>query len=130
MATTIDALFFAALSTAVAYHAWMGWGWAERRHPDLLTGSLTNGSEWWQFTGFLVTLAVLVTVAAWRLPAWIPVVVVTAVVLVVYSLNQSDEDALWAVGALFLTVYVLFGSAVLALGTFVVQRVRASRRGA
>lgn len=113
-----------AVSTAVAYHAWLGWGWVGRHRPDTVTGSLTTASEWWQPAGFLVTLAVLATVAAWRVPAWVPVVTVPPVALVVFSANQSTEDALWAIAAYVFVVVVVVVTGVPALVTAVVRRSR------
>jgi hypothetical protein len=104
----------AAVSTVAAYLGWLRWHDRDYYH-DADVGAAQGPYHPYQVVGLALTLAVVAAVGGWlKRPGWIAMVM-TVVLVVVWSIDASwDPDPegganLWPVGALFLGVGSVLG---------------------
>lgn len=120
--TPLRSVTFVALAGVSTVAAYLGWlRWHDRAYYyDADVGAAQGPYHPYQVVGLALTLAVVAAVGGWlRRPGW-TTLVMTAVLVVVWSLDASwDPDPegganLWPVGALFLCVGSLLGLGVAA----------------
>ena len=110
----------AGVLTVAAYLAWLRWHDRDYYY-DPAVGAAQGPYHLWQVVGLAVTLALFAVAGGWlRRPGW-TTLVMTVVLVVVWSLDASYEprprlDAnLWPVGAFFLSIGSVVGLGLAAI---------------
>jgi peptidoglycan/LPS O-acetylase OafA/YrhL len=104
-----------AAAVAATYGAFLGWD--QHKDTDPATGAQSGPYQPWQVIGCAAVLALVAFAAGRRGRTWLVVPVLPIVLTVCFSVDaatDTDSDGLWPIGAAFVALGSLFGTAAVA----------------
>jgi hypothetical protein len=116
---SLTLVVLAGVSTVAAYLGWLRWHDRDYYY-DADVGAAQGPYHPYQVVGLALTLALVAAVGGWLRRPWLTILVMTVVLVVVWSLDASWDPGpdgganLWPVGALFLGVGSVLGLGVAA----------------